>query len=214
MVLPKGGGMVGAYLSGLGVGFGLIVAIGAQNAYVLTRGVRGDHAWAVAGVCSLCDLVLIATGVLGLGAAVASHPVLAVAAGWGGAAFLSWYGLSALRSALRPQGLAAQDDGDLSRNAAVAVALTVSLLNPHVYLDTVVLLGSTSGTFPGAQRWLFGLGAGTASVLWFFGLALGGRALAPLFARPAAWRLLDGVVCLTLWGVALSLARSAWAGGF
>jgi len=206
--------MVGAYLSGLGVGLGLIVAIGAQNAFVLARGVRANHHLAVAGVCSLCDLVLIAAGVLGLGAAVASHPGLAAAAGWGGAAFLGWYGFLAFRAALRPRGMDAAEDGDLSRHAAVGIALTVSLLNPHVYLDTVVLLGSVSGSFPGAQRWLFGLGAGTASVLWFFGLALGGRLLAPLFTRPAAWRLLDGLVCLTLWGVALSLARLAWAGTF
>ncbi len=206
--------MVGAYLSGLGVGLGLIVAIGAQNAFVLARGVRGNHHWAVAGVCSLCDLVLIAAGVLGLGAAVARHPALAAVAGWGGAVFLSWYGFLALRSALRPRGLAANEDGDLSRSAAVAAALTVSLLNPHVYLDTVMLLGSVSGSFPGGERWLFGLGAGTASVLWFFGLALGGRALAPLFAKPASWRVLDAAVCLTLWGVAISLAKSAYAGGF
>ncbi len=205
--------MVGAFVSGLGVGLGLIVAIGAQNAFVLARGVRANHHWAVAGVCSLCDLVLIAVGVLGLGAAVASHPGLAAAAGWGGAVFLAWYGYAAFRAALRPRGLETAEDGDLSRRAAVGIALTVSLLNPHGYLDTVVLRGSVSGSFPGAQRWLFGLGAGAASVLWFFGLSLGGRALAPLFARPMAGRLLAGVVCLTLWGVALSLARSAWAGG-
>ena len=206
--------MVSAYLSGLGVGAGLIVAIGAQNAFVLARGVRANHHLAVAGVCALCDLALIGARVLGLGSAVAAHPGLAAAAGWGGAAFLFWYGSLALRAALRPRSLEARPDGDLSRRVAVASALAVSLLNPHVYLDTVVLLGSVSGSFPGAQRWGFGLGAGTASVLWFFGLALGGRLLAPLFARPAAWRLLDGTVCLTLWGVALSLVRSAWAGGF
>ncbi|MEW5773929.1 MAG: LysE/ArgO family amino acid transporter, partial [Thermodesulfobacteriota bacterium] len=169
--------MVGAYLSGLGVGAGLIVAIGAQNAYVLARGVRGNHHLAVAGVCALCDLLLIAAGVLGLGTAVAAHPWLAAAVGWGGAAFLFWYGALALRAALRPRGLAARQDGDLTRRAAVMAALAVSLLNPHVYLDTVVLLGSVSGSFPGRERWLFGLGAGTASVLWFFGLGLGGRAL-------------------------------------
>lgn len=202
--------MAGAYLSGLGAGAGLIVAIGAQNAFVLARGVRANHHLVVAGVCALCDLALIGAGVLGLGTAVAAHPGLAAGAGWAGAVFLSWYGYRALRAALRPRGLAAPGDGDLSRRDALLAALAVSLLNPHVYLDTVLLLGSVSGSFPGAERWSFGLGAGTASVLWFFGLALGGRALAPLFVRPAAWRVLDASVCLTLWAVALALARSAW----
>lgn len=206
--------MVGAYLSGLGTGAGLIIAIGAQNAFVLARGVRANHHLAVAGLCALCDLALITAGVLGLGGAVAAHPALAAVAGWGGAVFLAAYGFSSLRAALRPRSLAVREDGNLSRRAALLTTLAVTLLNPHVYLDTVLLLGSVSGSFPGAQRWLFGLGAGTASVLWFFGLALGGRLLAPLFARPAAWRLLDAAVCLTLWAVALSLAKSAWAGTF
>lgn len=197
------------YLQGMGMGGGLIVAIGAQNAFVLTQGVRGNHALAVALLCIACDFALIGLGVGGVGAAVAASPLLARGAAWGGALFLAWYGLGAFRSARRGGELRAQGGGGETLGRTLALTLAVTLLNPHVYLDTVVLMGSVSGRFPGAGRYLFGLGAATASTLWFLGLSLGGRLLAPLFARPVTWRVLDVAVGLTMWTLAASLIRAA-----
>lgn len=201
-----------AYVQGLLLGASLIVAIGAQNAFVLARGVRGRHVLAVAGVCSLCDAALIGAGVLGVGRAVAASPALSLGAAWGGAAFLAWFGLGALRRALGTQALdpdAGARDEPLGR--VLAATLAVSLLNPHVYLDTVVLLGGLSARFQGPDRLLFGAGAATASVVWFFSLGLGGRVLAPLFASPRAWRVLDALVCATVWSMAAGLVRQALA---
>ena len=201
----------GAYWQGLGLGAGLILAIGAQNAFVLAHGVRGRNVLAVAGVCTLCDATLIAAGVLGLGQALAAHPLLSRGALWGGAAFLAWFGAGSLRAALGREALAPGRDTPDSLGRAVAGALAVSLLNPHAVLDTVVLLGAASCAFPGAGRVSFGAGAATASGLWFFSLALFGRALAPLFADPRAWRVLHALVALTVWTVALGLVRQALA---
>ncbi|WP_461208650.1 LysE/ArgO family amino acid transporter [Desulfocurvus sp. DL9XJH121] len=203
--------MTAAFIQGFAMGGGLIVAIGAQNAFVLTQAVRRNHTVAITLVCCLCDVVFIGLGVAGVGAAVAANPILAVAAAWGGAAFLCWYGLSALRSALRGGALHVGAAGAGSLRATLLALLAVTLLNPHFYLDTVVLLGSVSGHFPGQGRWLFWAGATAASCLWFTSLSLGGRALAPLFARPAAWRVLDGLVCLVMWWLAASLVRRGLA---
>jgi len=197
------------FIQGYAMGGGLIVAIGAQNAFVLTQGVRRNHHLAVAALCILCDGLLIGLGVTGVGAAVASNPALGRVAAWGGAAFLAWYGLTAFRSALRGGSLEARMEVDRGLMRTLALTLAVTLLNPHVYLDTVLLMGSISGRFAGSGRYVFGLGAFAASVTWFLALGLGGRALAPLFSREAAWRALDGAVCLTMWAVAVSLVRSA-----
>jgi len=199
--------MISPYLQGMAMGGGLIVAIGAQNAFVLTQAVKGNHTLAITLVCCLCDLVFIGLGVTGVGAAVAANPVLTTVAAWGGAAFLAWYGWGALRSALNPGALTAGDEGAGSLSATLIALLAVTLLNPHFYLDTVVLIGSVSGQFAPDARLLFGAGAVTASCLWFGGLSLGGRALAPVFARPVAWRVLDGAVCCVMWGLAVSLVR-------
>ena len=191
------------------MGGGLIVAIGAQNAFVLTQGVRRNYPLAVAATCAACDSALIALGVSGVGALAASNPTLALAAALGGAAFLSWYGLRAFLSMLRGGSL--QADGQTSQGLRQTLLLTlaVTLLNPHVYLDTIVLMGSVSSQFAQPDRYVFGMGAVTASFVWFFSLSLGGRALAPLFTRPLTWRILDGLVCLTMWTIAGSLLRGA-----
>lgn len=190
---------------------GLIIAIGAQNAFVLTRAVRRNHHVPVAVICILCDALLISAGLAGVGGLVAAAPFLTRAMAWAGAVFLLWYGWSALRSALRGGGLETGEDGLLSLRAAILTTLAVTLLNPHVYIDTVMLLGGLGGRFPGGQRLVFGAGAVLASFVWFIALCLFGRILAPLFRKPLSWRILDGSVCLVMWFIAGSLVMQALA---
>ncbi len=194
-----------AFWQGLGLGFGLIVAIGAQNAFVLRQGLKHQGVFLTALICVLCDALLITLGVAGFGSFVSSHPILTAIAAWGGALFLFVYGLRAFVSALKPGQLEADTGEASSKHSVLLTALAVSLLNPHVYLDTVVLLGSLGGQFSGAARTAFGAGAVTASSLWFFGLAYGATRLGPLFRRPSAWRILDLVIGLIMWGIAASL---------
>jgi L-lysine exporter family protein LysE/ArgO len=194
-----------AALAGLGLGLSLIVAIGAQNAFVLRQGLRREHVAAVVVVCALSDVVLILAGVAGTGAVLERVPWLVTVVRVAGALFLAGYAVLAARRALRPAVLAADAGGSRSGLAAVlTTALALTWLNPHVYLDTVLLLGSIAGTH-GADRWWFAAGACTASALWFTGLGVGARALRPVFARPAAWRVLDGVIAVVMAGLAVSL---------
>ena len=197
--------MSAAYLSGMGMGGGLIIAIGAQNAFVLSQGVRRNHHLTVALVCSLADVMLITLGVTGVGAAFASSAVLSRGAAWGGAAFLLVYGFRAMRSAIRGGRLEAPDNGPQSFRAVLLATLAVTFLNPHCYLDTMVLLGGISSQYAGQARTLFWSGAVTMSFIWFFSLSLGGRALAPLFRKDWTWRILDGSVALVMWTIGLSL---------
>lgn len=200
------------FIQGYAMGGGLIVAIGAQNAFVLAQGVRRNHHLAVAALCILCDGLLIGLGVSGVGTMVAASPTLGLIAAWGGAAFLGWYGLAALLAAVRGGSLTARNGTERDLRKTLVLTLAVTLLNPHVYLDTVVLMGSISGQFPGESRYLFGLGAFAASATWFLALSLGGQILAPLFSRDITWRILDGAVCLTMWTIAVSLVRRALGG--
>lgn len=193
-----------AYIAGAALGASLIVAIGAQNAFVLRQGLLRRHELVVAGICVAIDWALIALGAVGFGALVERYPAVIDIAAWGGAAFLAVHGALAFRSAARPGSLHAETPsrgrGAETLAAAVATALAVSLLNPHVYLDTVVLLGSLASQYPPPERVSFVLGAGSASFVWFFGLALGARALAPLFERETSWRVLDVVIgCIMFW---------------
>ncbi|BCS88969.1 LysE/ArgO family amino acid transporter [Pseudodesulfovibrio sediminis] len=197
-----------SFIQGFGMGGGLIVAIGAQNAFVLTQGVRRNHHLAVAALCILCDVVLISLGVTGVGTVIASNPTLGQVAAWGGACFLGWYGFAALRSAVQGGSLDAQSESTKGLKHTLMLTLAVTLLNPHVYLDTIVLMGSISGQYPTSERYVFGMGAATASCCWFLCLSLGGQLLAPLFTRDITWRILDSLVCLTMWGIAFSLLRS------
>jgi len=196
-----------AALQGFGMGAGLIIAIGAQNAFVLKTGLLRRHLLAVVLFCFLSDATLIAAGVGGFGTLVAAFPLLTDAAAIGGAIFLAFYGARAAWSALRPGTMQAEsgaaDGPGLFATLATVAALT--WLNPHVYLDTVVLVGGIAGQFPIPERLWFGLGAVLASATWFFALGYGARLLAPLFARPAAWRVLDGLIALVMWAIATSL---------
>jgi L-lysine exporter family protein LysE/ArgO len=201
-----------AVASGLALGLGLIVAIGAQNAFVLRQGLRLEHVTAVVAVCAASDVVLIASGVLGAGAALSRAPWLIPAVCFGGAAFLLGYGFLAARRALQPGSLVSDSAGARTGLAVtVATCLALTWLNPHVYLDTVVLLGSTSATF-GDRRWEFAAGAGVASLLWFAGLGYGARLLRPVFARPAAWRVLDAVIAVVMVVLGASLAVRGFTG--
>jgi L-lysine exporter family protein LysE/ArgO len=199
--------VLGAAVQGFAMGAGLIIAIGAQNAFVLSQGVRREHHLAVAFTCSLCDAALITLGVGGLGALVAAHPQCIRVVTWVGAAFLFAYGLRAFLAARRPGGLLAAEAPRRTLRATLATTLALTLLNPHVYLDTVVLLGSLSARHAGTARLGFGAGAVLASFAWFFALALGGGLLAPLFRRPSTWRILDLCVGCTMWLAAWSLVH-------
>jgi L-lysine exporter family protein LysE/ArgO len=202
-----------AAAAGLGLGLSLIVAIGAQNAFVLRQGLRGEHVAAVVAICLLSDVVLIAAGVGGAGALVTRAPDVVTVVCFAGAAFLLVYGLMAARRALQPGALLTDAAGGRTRTAvAVSTALALTWLNPHVYLDTVVLLGSLSSTY-GERRWAFGGGAAVASALWFTGLGFGARLLRPVFARPAAWRVLDAVIAVVMLALATSLAVRGATGG-
>jgi L-lysine exporter family protein LysE/ArgO len=202
-----------AATSGLALGLGLIVAIGAQNAFVLRQGLRLEHVGAVVAVCTVSDLVLIAGGVLGAGAALERLPWLIPLVCFAGAAFLLGYGVLAARRALRPGALLPDAAGARAGLAVtVGTCLALTWLNPHVYLDTVVLLGSMASTY-GSHRFAFGAGAGLGSAIWFAGLGFGARLLRPVFARPAAWRVLDGGIAVVMAVLAVSLAVRGVAGG-
>jgi L-lysine exporter family protein LysE/ArgO len=205
------GAWIPTALAGLGLGLSLIIAIGAQNAFVLRQGLRREHVLLVVAICALSDLVLIAVGIGGGGLLFTAVPWLVEVIRWVGAAFLLLYGLFAARRASRPSGLdtdQATTASSSSRLAVAATCLALTWLNPHVYLDTVLLLGSVANTH-GAARWAFGAGAGLGSILWFSALGFGARLLAPLFARPIAWRVLDGIIAVVMVALAVSLALSA-----
>ena len=192
-------------LFGFVTGLSLIVAIGAQNAFVLRQGIRNEHVLPVVILCAVSDLVLIVAGVAGVGALVTAHPQLMTIARYGGAAFLLGYGLLAARRALQPAVMTPGDAGPARLPAVLLTCLTLTFLNPHVYLDTVVLLG-TLASQQGDGRWRFGAGAALASLVWFFGLGFGARQLAGLFAKPVTWRILEGVIALTMIALSVSLA--------
>ena len=201
------------FTQGLVLSLGLIIAIGAQNAFVLRQGLRREHVVPVVAFCALADAALITAGVLGMAQALGRHPALAQAMALAGAVFLAWYGWQALQRARRASQLQAADGGaGLSRGAAMAQAAAFTLLNPHVYLDTVLLVGSIGAQQPaGLQSW-FIAGASTASLSWFTALGFGARWLAPLFARPRAWQVLDALIGLTMWTLAILLLRHVWQG--
>lgn len=196
-----------AFLFGFATAIGLIAAIGAQNAFVLRQGIRNEHVLPVVTLCAAADLVLILAGIAGVGALITAHPNLTTVARYGGAAFLIGYGLLAARRALHPGALTPADAAPAKLSAVLLTCLALTFLNPHVYLDTVVLLGTLANQQHGG-RWLFGAGAVTASTVWFFGLGFGARRLAGLFAKPGTWRILDAVIAATMLALGISLALS------
>ena len=195
------------FLRGLGLGASLIIAIGAQNAFVLRQGLRREQAVLVAAICAACDALLITLGTAGVGSIIAHLPWLTRLMSLGGAMFLLFYGFLAFRRALHPSALQAAS-APAAHGSIAVTTLSVSLLNPHVYLDTVVLVGGLAGQYAPSPRLVFALGAVSASCLWFFSLALGAAFLAPLFRRPGAWRILDCGVGVVLWVIAFGLVRS------
>lgn len=198
--------MLDSTAAGLATGLSLIVAIGAQNAYVLRQGLAREHVLPVVAICAVSDLVLIVAGVAGIGTLVEQAPVVVDVVRWLGVAFLTWYGVRSLLSARRAGGLAAGEGRRTSLRGAVGRAVALTWLNPHVYLDTVLLLGSIANTHGSGGRWWFAAGAGAASLLWFSGLGFGARLASPLLARPRAWQVLDVLIGLTMLAIAVSLA--------
>lgn len=194
-----------ALLFGFSLGFSLILAIGAQNAFVLKQGLKDEHVFLVCLICALSDALLILAGVSGFHLLVASFPSLVDIARYGGALFLLAYGLFSFVNAFRvEQGLLPSSVGSNSAWQAALTCLAFTWLNPHVYLDTVVLLGSVSTQFGEATKY-FAAGAMTASFVFFFGLGYGARLLRPVFAQARAWRVLDFFIGVIMWGIALRL---------
>jgi L-lysine exporter family protein LysE/ArgO len=190
-------------LAGFAASAALIIAIGAQNAFVLRQGLRREHVLPVVLVCALSDLMLISAGIAGLGAVIGARPQAVTAIRWVGAAFLLGYAVLAARRALRPGTLTTTDRAPATLRTTLLTSLALTYLNPHVYLDTVLLLGSVAQQHP--HRWLFGIGAAAASAVWFTALGAGAHRLAPVLARPAAWRVLDGLIALVMAGIAVLL---------
>ena len=197
--------IVWAFAKGFGTGAGLIIAIGAQNAFVLAQGLLRRFRFSIALLCSVIDAVLIVVGVSGMGLLISGNPTLAAIATWGGIVFLSVYGARAFWAALHPGSLDPDQRGIRSLGSAIGTVLAVSLLNPHVYLDTVVLLGSIASSESATGQVWFGAGAVLASFVWFFSLAYGASYLTPFFKNPQSWRYLDAGIGVVMWAIALSL---------
>ncbi|HEX6150778.1 LysE/ArgO family amino acid transporter [Nocardioides sp.] len=192
--------------TGLVTGLTLIIAIGAQNAFVLRQGLLRQHVGVVVAVCAVSDLLLIIAGVAGIGTVVERAPEAITVVRWLGVAFLTWYGVASLLRARRADVLRAADRGAGSRRIALLTALALTWLNPHVYLDTVLLLGSLAQQHGETGRWWFAAGATTASLLWFVGLGYGARRASGLLTSPRAWQVLDVLIGLTMLVIAVTLA--------
>ena len=198
--------MVTPTLIGFATGLTLIVAIGAQNAFVLRQGIRREHVLAVVAVCTVSDVALIGAGVAGFGALITAHPHVVTFARFGGAAFLIVYGVLAAIRAWRPSGLTPAEAAPSRLAGVVLTCLAFTFLNPHVYLDTVVLIGALSNEHR-EGRWLFGVGAAVASAVWFTTLGFGAGRLRGLFASPTAWRILDGLIAVTMVALGIVVLR-------
>ena len=195
--------------AGFGTGLSLIVAIGAQNAFVLRQGIARRHVLPVVVLCAVSDVALIAVGISGIGAVLAHAPAAVTVIRWAGAAFLVSYAVLAARRALRPGTLdATMEVGSATLATSILTCLALTWLNPHVYLDTVLMLGSVANNQGGSGRWLFGLGAATASVTWFLALGYGAQFLHRVFARPGAWRVLDAGIAALMLTLGITLVAS------
>lgn len=194
-----------AAIAGFLLGGTLIIAIGAQNAFILRQGLKREHVFVLCVICALADALLIVAGVAGLGTLIKQAPFLLKFITVGGAIFLFVYGAMAFRRAAFPSVLRASDGGPQTLRSAIATVLAFTFLNPHVYLDTVVLLGGLSARYDGVDRVAYGAGACLASFTWFFSLGYGSRLLSPLFARPSSWRVLDSIIGVIMWALALRL---------
>jgi L-lysine exporter family protein LysE/ArgO len=199
--------VLAATLTGLLTGLSLIVAIGAQNAFVLRQGLAREHVGVVVAICAVADLALITAGVAGIGTIVEEAPAAVDVVRWLGVAFLTWYGVTSLLRARSSEALRPANGGrSLSRRGAVVRASALTFLNPHVYLDTVLLLGSLAAHQGPTGRWWFAVGACLGNAAWFVGLGYGARLLSPLLAKPRAWQVLDVLIGVTMLAIALGLA--------
>ncbi|MEG1490378.1 LysE/ArgO family amino acid transporter [Acinetobacter sp.] len=197
--------MLHTYLQGFAIGLSLIVAIGAQNAFVLKQGLKKQAVFWVCFVCALSDSILVVLGITGFATVIQLYPELVGFAKWAGAVFLLWYGLQhAIQAFKSNQSLHASSQNEIQLSKIIIVCLALTWLNPHVYLDTVVLIGSISTQFEQTKLY-FALGVITASWFFFFSLGYGARVLIPVFANPKAWKVLDGVIALIMWSIAISL---------
>ena len=202
------GAALPAAATGFATAFSLILAIGAQNAFVLRQGLIGAHVLPLVAFCALSDAVLIAAGVMGFGAVVEAAPMLPGLMALGGAAFLVVYGALRFAAAWRGDGALVLERGSGSLAATLGTAAALTWLNPHVYLDTLALIGAISTRFEGTARLAFALGAMSASAVFFTALGFGARLLAPMMQRPGAWRVLDALIGATMWALAAGLLLS------
>jgi L-lysine exporter family protein LysE/ArgO len=193
------------FLKGLMLSASLIMAIGPQNAFVLRQGIQRSQVFLTALICASCDLIMMGAGVFGMSAVLAAYPTFTRYAAWAGAIFVTWYGLRALLSALKHSGMTPTGKAIQTPKAIILTALAFSFLNPHAILDTVILVGSIGAQQPMPLAFL--LGAAGFSFIWFFGLAYGATKLAPFFARSISWRILDGLIALMMFAIAVSLIR-------
>ncbi len=194
-----------AFLPGLLTGLSLIVAIGAQNAFVIRQGLTKKHVLLVVAICAISDALLILLGVAGLGALISGLPWLLEIIRWFGVAYLTWFGIRSIRSAFKTQTLDASGVQSASSKTVVLSVLGFTFLNPHVYLDTVILLGSIGNQF-GQNKWWFALGAAVASILWFSSIGFGAKAASRFMAKPVFWKVLDLVIAAVMFGIAILLA--------
>lgn len=193
------------FVTGFAMSAALIMAIGAQNLFVLRQGLKREHVGPIVLFCGCADAILIAAGVGGVGALLGAMPRLTLALTLGGAAFLAWYGFKAFQRMMAPEAMTVSTQGKLTLGSALGSTAAFTFLNPHVYLDTVLLMGAAGSAHAPALRPVFVAGAATASITWFTALGYGARALTPLFARPAAWKVLDAIVGVVMLTLAASL---------
>ncbi len=194
-----------AFLPGFLAGLSLIVAIGAQNAFVIRQGLSRQHVFVVVAICAIADAALIALGIAGLGAIIQGLPWLLEGVRWFGVAYLTWFGIKSVRSAFKNDAMDVSGAQTTSLKKVVAAVLGFTLLNPHVYLDTVILLGSISNQFA-EDRWFFGFGAMTASIVWFSAIGFGARAASRYMSKPIFWRVLDSIIAAVMFTIAFYLA--------
>ena len=197
--------MLAPMLVGFGTGLSLIVAIGAQNAFVLQQGIRRQHVLPVVLICGLTDALLELLGIAGIGFVVERAPLVLEVIRWGGVAFLLWYAWGAARRALRPEALVAEQGSQAGLRQTVLACLAITYLTPHVYLDTMVLMGSVGNAQGDPARWWFAAGGALASIIWFAVLGYGARALTRFFATPRSWQILDWCIAVTMVLIAVRL---------
>ena len=195
-------------IQGFFISASLIIAIGAQNAFVLRLGLQRQHVLPVVLLCSISDAAMITAGVAGMGILVKQSQSLLTIITWGGFAFLAIYGTQAFLRAFKSEEMVVSNGGSISLKRALLTVLAFTYLNPHVYLDTLLLIGGLSAQWQGTDRAIYGLGAGSASFVWFFALGYGARILTPLFEKPMAWRILDFFIGVVMWSIALTLIWS------